>query len=111
MHKNQQLLQHWPHIQAMWEKKKLPSHDLGIRLMWHVNIKHESSLSVTAYMWILYLYHQEGVQMVTSDFAVVQPVTKVEWKSATITHGALCVMTPGVLLMHVLHADSLDSHQ
>ena len=49
--------------------------------------------------------------MVTSDFVAVQPVTKVEWKSATIMHGAQCVMTPGVLLMPGLHADSLDFHQ
>ena len=49
--------------------------------------------------------------MVTSDFVVVQPVIKVEWKSATIMHGAQCVMTPGALLMHVLHADSSDFHQ
>ena len=49
--------------------------------------------------------------MVTSDFVVVQPVTQVEWKSATIMHGALCVMTPGGLLMQELPADSLDSQQ
>ena len=49
--------------------------------------------------------------MVTSGFEVVQQVTKVEWKSATIMHGAQCVMTHGVLLMHVLHADSSDFHQ
>ena len=49
--------------------------------------------------------------MVTSDFVVVQAVTKVEWKSATITHGALCVMTPGAHLMQEWHADSLDFHQ
>ena len=49
--------------------------------------------------------------MVTSDFVVVQLVTKVEWKSATITHGALCVMTPGAHLMQEWHADSLDFHQ
>ena len=58
-----------------------------------------------------YLYHQEGVQMVTSDFVVVQLVTKVELKSATITHGALCVMIPGAHLMQEWFADSLDFHQ
>ena len=46
--------------------------------------------------------------METSGFEVVQTVTRVEWKSATIMHGALCVMTPGVLLMQELPADSLD---
>ena len=49
--------------------------------------------------------------MVTSDFVVVQLVTKVEWKSATITHGALCVMTPGAHLMQEWHVDSLDFHR
>ena len=49
--------------------------------------------------------------MVTSDFVAVQPVTKVEWKSATVTHGAQCVMTSGVVLMQELCADSLDFHQ
>ena len=58
-----------------------------------------------------YLYYQESVQMVTSDFVVVQPVTQVEWKSATKMHGALCVMIFGAHLMHKLHADSLDFHQ
>ena len=49
--------------------------------------------------------------MVTSDFAVVQPVTKVELNSATIMHGALCVMIPGAHLMQEWFADSLDFHQ
>ena len=49
--------------------------------------------------------------MVQSGFEVVQTVTKVEWKSATIMHGELCVMTLGVLLMQELPADSLDFHQ
>ena len=49
--------------------------------------------------------------MVTSDFVVVQPVTKVELKSATIMHGALCVMIPGAHLMQEWFADSLDFHQ
>ena len=49
--------------------------------------------------------------MVTSDYAVVQPVTKVELNSATIMHGALCVMIPGVHLMQEWFADSLDFHQ
>ena len=49
--------------------------------------------------------------MVTSDFEVVQTVLKVEWKFATIMHGALCVMTFGIHLMQGLHADSLDFHQ
>ena len=62
-------------------------------------------------LWILVSFHQEGVQMVTSDFVVVQPVTKVELKSATITHGALCVMIPGAHLMQEWFADSLDFHQ
>ena len=42
---------------------------------------------------------------------MVQTVMKVEWKSATIMHGAQCVMTPGVLLMQELHADSSDLYQ
>ena len=62
-------------------------------------------------LWIWHLYNQEGVQMVTSDFAVVQPVTKVELNSATIMHGALCVMIPGAHLMQEWFADSLDFHQ
>ena len=50
---------------------------------------------------------QDYVLTVTSGFEVVQTAMKVAWKSATIMHGALCVMTPGVLLMQELHADSL----
>ena len=49
--------------------------------------------------------------MVTSDYVVVQPVTQVEWKSATKMHGALCVMIFGAHLMHKLYADSLDFRQ
>ena len=58
-----------------------------------------------------YLLLQHHVLMVQSGFEVVQTVTKVEWKSATIMHGALCVMTPGVVLMQELCTDSLDSQQ
>ena len=57
------------------------------------------------------LYIQQHALMVTSDFEVVQTVLKVEWKFATIMHGALCVMTSGVHLMQELHVDSLDFHQ
>ena len=46
--------------------------------------------------------------MVTSGFEVVQTVSKVEWKSATPTHGALCVMTSGAHLMQEWYADNLD---
>ena len=46
--------------------------------------------------------------MVTSGFKVVQTLTKVEWKSATIIHGALCVMTIGAHLMQEWYADNLD---
>ena len=49
--------------------------------------------------------------MVTSDFEVVQTVMKVEWKSATIMHGALCVMTCGGLLMLMWSAESWDFYQ
>ena len=49
--------------------------------------------------------------METLGFKVVQTVLKVEWKSATIMHGELCVMTPGVLLMQEWYADSWDSQQ
>ena len=49
--------------------------------------------------------------METSGFEEVQTVTRVEWKSATIVHGALCVMTPGVLSMQEWHADNWDFHQ
>ena len=46
--------------------------------------------------------------MVTSGFEVVQTVTKVEWKSATTIHGALCVITFGAHLMQEWCADNLD---
>ena len=46
--------------------------------------------------------------MVTSGFEVVQTVTKVEWKSATTMHGALCVITFGAHLMQEWCADNLD---
>ena len=46
--------------------------------------------------------------MVTSGFEVVQTLTKVEWKSATTMHGALCVMTSGAHLMQEWYADNLD---
>ena len=49
--------------------------------------------------------------MVTSGFEVVQTVSKVEWKSATTMHGALCVMTPGAHLMQEWYADNLDMLQ
>ena len=49
--------------------------------------------------------------METLGFKVVQTVLKVEWKSATIMHGELCVMIPGVLLMQEWYADSWDSQQ
>ena len=58
-----------------------------------------------------YLLLQHHVLMVPSGFEVVQTFTRVEWKSATIMHGALCVMTPGVVLMQELCTDSLDSQQ
>ena len=58
-----------------------------------------------------YLTLQYHVLMVTSGFEVVQTFMKVEWKSATIMLGALSVMTPGVLLMQELYANSLDLHQ
>ena len=45
--------------------------------------------------------------MVTSGFEVVQTLMKVEWKYATIMHGALCVMTCGGLLMLMWPADNL----
>ena len=48
---------------------------------------------------------------VQSGLEAVQTVTRVEWKSAIIMRGALCVMTLGVLLMQELCADSLDSQQ
>ena len=57
------------------------------------------------------LFLQHHVLMETSGFKVVQTVMKVEWKSATIMHGELCVMTPGVLLMQEWYADSLDFQQ
>ena len=47
--------------------------------------------------------------METSGFEVVPIGMKVEWKSATIIHGALCVMTLGVHLMQELCADNLVS--
>ena len=46
-----------------------------------------------------------------SGFKEVQTGMKVEWNSATITHGAQCVMTPGAHRMQELPADSLDSQQ
>ena len=46
--------------------------------------------------------------MVTSGFKVVQTLTKVEWKSATTMHGALCVMICGTHLMQEWYADNLD---
>ena len=49
--------------------------------------------------------------MVTSGFEVVYIGMRVEWKSATIIHGKLCVMTPGVHLMQEWYADSLNFHQ
>ena len=49
--------------------------------------------------------------MVTSGFKVVQTVTKVEWKSATTMHGALCVMTLGPHLMQEWYAHNLDMLQ
>ena len=49
--------------------------------------------------------------METSGFEVAQTVMKVEWKSATIMHGELCVMTPGVRLMPGLPAESWDFYQ
>ena len=58
-----------------------------------------------------YLLLQHHVLTVQSGFEVVQTFTRVEWKSATIMHGALCVMTPGAHLMQELSADSWDFHQ
>ena len=49
--------------------------------------------------------------METSGFEVAQTVMRVELKSATIMHGALCVMTPGAHLMPGLPAESLDFYQ
>ena len=46
--------------------------------------------------------------MVTSGFKVVQTLTKVEWKSATTMHGALCVMISGAHLMQEWCAHNLD---
>ena len=46
--------------------------------------------------------------MEISEFEVVQTFMKVEWKSATTMHGALCVMTPGAHLMQEWYADNLD---
>ena len=46
--------------------------------------------------------------MVPSGFEVVQTLTKVEWKSATTMHGALCVMISGTHLMQEWYADNLD---
>ena len=45
--------------------------------------------------------------MVTSGFEVIQTFMKVEWKSATTMHGALCVMTLGAHLMQEWYADNL----
>jgi len=49
--------------------------------------------------------------MGTSGFEAVQTTMKVVLKSVTTMPGALCVMTPGVLLMLMWPADSLDSLQ
>jgi len=46
-----------------------------------------------------------------SGFKEVQTGMRVEWNSATITHGVLCVMTLGALLMQEWFADSLDFQQ
>ena len=46
-----------------------------------------------------------------SGFEEVQTGMKVEWNSATITHGVLCVMTPGAHRMQEWFAGSLDSQQ
>ena len=46
-----------------------------------------------------------------SGFEEVQTSMRVEWKSATITHGELSVMTPGVILMQEWFADNLESQQ
>ena len=54
---------------------------------------------------------QHHAPMVTSGFEVVQTTMKVVLKSVTTMPGALCVMTPGVLLMPMWPADSLDSLQ
>ena len=75
-----------------------------------MDVRFESTVSLSS-MVICYLFLQCHVLMETSGFEVVQTIMKVEWKSATIMHGALCVMTPGVLLMQTLHANSLGSHQ
>ena len=71
----------------------------------------DTQLLFTVATCILNLLPQLHVLTVTSGFEVVQTVMKVEWKSATIMHGAQCVMTPGVLLMQELHADSSDLYQ
>ena len=54
---------------------------------------------------------QYHVLMETSDFEEVQTSMKVEWKSATIMHGELSVMTPGTILMQEWFADSLEYQQ
>ena len=74
------------------------------------DMRFESTVSLSS-MDNCYLFLQCHVLMETSGFEVVQTVTRVEWKSATIMHGALCVMTPGAHLMQTLHANSWDSHQ
>ena len=52
---------------------------------------------------------QHLAPMVTLGFEAVQTTMKVVLKSVTTMPGALCVMTPGVLLMPTWPADSLDS--
>ena len=74
------------------------------------DMRFESTVSLSS-MDNCYLFLQCHVLMETSGFEVVQTVMKVEWKSATIMHGALCVMIPGVHLMQEWFADSLDFHQ
>ena len=74
------------------------------------DMRFESTVSLSS-MDNCYLFLQCHVLMETSGFEVVQTVMKVEWKSATIMHGALCVMTPGAHLMQTLHANSWDLHQ
>ena len=54
---------------------------------------------------------QQCAPIVTSDFEAVQMVMKVELKSATTMHGALCVTTSGILMMPMWPADSWDSIQ
>ena len=51
------------------------------------------------------------VLMKISGFEEVQTGTRVEWNSATITHGVLCATTPGAYWMQEWFADSLDFQQ